>query len=142
MGQQPKRHEMERYWVCWIELIVAETENWKHCSKIIFKCVNSIVGLVNSVWIIYKQFMNSVFSLYSKIMWFYYSHAGNKKKLENATSLSATFSPIQTLSLTQYLKVYKKRKKKKKSRLQILLNEFIFLLAFLITKQKERKGWK
>ena len=33
----------------WIELIVAEnlklkTENWKHCSKIIFKCVNSIVG--------------------------------------------------------------------------------------------------
>ena len=22
----------------------AETENWKHCSKIIFKCVNSTVG--------------------------------------------------------------------------------------------------
>ena len=30
----------------WIELIFAETENWnwKHCSEIIFKCVNSIVG--------------------------------------------------------------------------------------------------
>ena len=28
----------------WIELIFVETENWKHCSKIIFKCVNSIVG--------------------------------------------------------------------------------------------------
>ena len=30
----------------WIELIFAETENWnwKHCSKIIFKCVNSAVG--------------------------------------------------------------------------------------------------
>ena len=29
----------------WIELIFAETENWnrKYCSKIIFKCVNSIV---------------------------------------------------------------------------------------------------
>ena len=29
-----------------IELIFAETENWnwKHCSKIIFKCVNSTVG--------------------------------------------------------------------------------------------------
>ena len=30
----------------WIELIFAETENWnwKHCSEIIFKCVNSAVG--------------------------------------------------------------------------------------------------
>ena len=30
----------------WIELILLKlkTENWKHCSKIIFKCVNSIVG--------------------------------------------------------------------------------------------------
>ena len=29
----------------WIELIFAETKNWnwKHCSKIIFKCVNSTV---------------------------------------------------------------------------------------------------
>ena len=23
-----------------------EIENWKHCSKIIFKCVNSVVGLI------------------------------------------------------------------------------------------------
>ena len=30
----------------WIELIFIETENWnwKYCSKIIFKCVNSAVG--------------------------------------------------------------------------------------------------
>ena len=30
----------------WIELILLKlkTENWKHCSKIIFKCVNSTVG--------------------------------------------------------------------------------------------------
>ena len=26
----------------WIQLIFVE--NWKHCSKIIFKCVNSVVG--------------------------------------------------------------------------------------------------
>ena len=25
----------------WIQLIFAETENWKHCSKIVFKYVNS-----------------------------------------------------------------------------------------------------
>ena len=32
----------------WIELILLKlkTENWKHCSKIIFKCVNSTVGLI------------------------------------------------------------------------------------------------
>ena len=39
----------------WIELIVAKnwklkTENWKHCSKIIFKYVNSIVGPIFNVF--------------------------------------------------------------------------------------------
>ena len=39
----------------WIELIVAEnlklkTENWKHCSKIIFKCVNSIVDPIFNIF--------------------------------------------------------------------------------------------
>ena len=28
----------------WIQLIF--TENWKHCSKIIFKCVNSVMGSI------------------------------------------------------------------------------------------------
>ena len=31
------------YGSVWIQLIFAETENWKHCSEIIFKCVNSAV---------------------------------------------------------------------------------------------------
>ena len=30
--------------VCLDRTYFAETENWKHCSKIIFKCINSIVG--------------------------------------------------------------------------------------------------
>ena len=29
----------------WIQLIFVEIENWKHCNKIIFKYVNSIVDL-------------------------------------------------------------------------------------------------
>ena len=29
--------------VCLNRTYFAETENWKHCSKIIFKCVNSAV---------------------------------------------------------------------------------------------------
>ena len=31
-------------WVCLDRTYFAETENWKHCSKIIFKCINSTVG--------------------------------------------------------------------------------------------------
>ena len=36
-------------------------ENWKHCSKIIFKCVNSVVGPMNSTWTVREQCINSVF---------------------------------------------------------------------------------
>ena len=41
------------YGSVWIELIIIKTENWKHCSKIIFKCVNSILGPVNSIWTVF-----------------------------------------------------------------------------------------
>ena len=41
------------YGSVWIELIITETENWKYCSKIIFKCVNSILGPVNSIWTVF-----------------------------------------------------------------------------------------
>ena len=68
----------------WIELIFDETENWKHCSKIIFKCVNSAV---KSIFNIFKCMNSAVImreqwflSLYSKFMWFYCSCAKKKKK--------------------------------------------------------------
>ena len=32
--------------VCLDRIYFAKTENWKYCSKIIFKCVNSIVGSI------------------------------------------------------------------------------------------------
>ena len=55
---------MDTIYFCW---------NWKYCSKIIFKCVNSIVGPVNSAFCF----------LHSKFMWCYYSYAlGKKKKLK------------------------------------------------------------
>ena len=71
-------------WSVWIELIVAETEKWKHCSKIIFKCVNSVVGPIFNIF----KFINSAatvceqwfLSLYSKFMWFYCSCVEKKKK--------------------------------------------------------------
>ena len=58
----------------WIQLILLKTENWKNYNKIIFKCMNSTVGLIfnfffnkmvidpiNSTWIVYKQCVNNVF---------------------------------------------------------------------------------
>ena len=40
---QPLVHYL---WVCLDKtyFVETETENWKYCSKIIFKCVNSTVG--------------------------------------------------------------------------------------------------
>ena len=38
------------YGFVWIEFIVVETENWKYCSKIIFKYVNSIVGPIFNIF--------------------------------------------------------------------------------------------
>ena len=70
----------------WIEFIVTETENWKYCNKIIFKCVNSIMRLIFNIF----KCMNSAATvvnndfclLHSKFMWFYCSCAEKKKKLK------------------------------------------------------------
>ena len=41
----------------WIQLIFAE--NWKHCSKTIFKCVNSTVGPIFNEKVA-KNYVNSM----------------------------------------------------------------------------------
>ena len=67
----------------WIKLIVVETENWKHYSKIIFKCVNSVVRPVNSAWTVCEQ---CFCPLHNKFMWSYCSRArGGKKGLNTQT---------------------------------------------------------
>ena len=85
----------------WIELIVAETEIWKHCNKIIFKCVNSVVGPVNSAWTVREQCMNSVFCpLHSKIIWFYCSRVGNKNwKCKTWTPLSTETKRVRCVQM-------------------------------------------
>ena len=55
----------------WIKLILLKlkTENWKHCSKIIFKCVNSAVWLIFNekvaekwnLWI-HDQYIDALFT--------------------------------------------------------------------------------
>ena len=79
----------------WIEFIVTETENWKYCNKIIFKCVNSIMRLIFNIF----KCMNSAATvvnndfclLHSKFMWFYCSCAEKKKKVE--TEMRKTHNP-------------------------------------------------
>ena len=55
-------------------------ENWKHCNKIIFKCVNSTVGPIfyifflnkvimdpaNSIWIVHEQYSLSLKCVHKK----------------------------------------------------------------------------
>ena len=78
-------------------LLKLKTENWKHCSKITFSCVNSVVGPVNSAWTMREQ---CFFSLHSKIMWFYCSRVeGKKKKSTKTQNVDAWFSGIQTDTL-------------------------------------------
>ena len=48
-----------------LNLLLLKTENWKHCSKIIFKCVNSIVGPIFNIFLIREQCMHSVWTVYT-----------------------------------------------------------------------------
>ena len=78
----------------WIEFIVAETENWKHCSKIIFKCVKSTVGpifnifntwtVLLSMWTVLLQCLNSNFYLYTVNLLFMRWKKKKKKKDRNS----------------------------------------------------------
>ena len=64
----------------WIEFIVAETKNWKHCNKIIFKCINSVVRPVNSTWIVREQcFLSPAHDFTAHVQ----GKKTKKKKLEN-----------------------------------------------------------
>ena len=55
-----------------IQLILLKTENWKHCKKIIFKCVNSAVGPIFNFFFLNKVVVGPVNSalclLYSESM--------------------------------------------------------------------------
>ena len=82
-----------------------KTENWKlkienYCSKIIFKCVNSVMG----PWTVHEQYMNSAWTVH-KIVFFvpcivkscdFTVHAQEKKKKAwKRRTKNATFSVIQ-----------------------------------------------
>ena len=57
----------------WIELIVAETKNWKYYSKIIFKWVNSTVGSIFNIFFINKVVVGPINSTATVLLQYHYS---------------------------------------------------------------------
>ena len=96
-------------------LLKLKTENWKHCNKIIFKCVNSAVRpifnifkCVNSSATVREQWF---LSLYNKFMWFYCLCAKKKKKKP------------KTLNSNGYIK----KKKRKEENFNWSVREFAYI---------------
>ena len=109
----------------WIELIFLKlkTENWKYCSKIIFKCVNSIAGPIFnekiaekwSLWVpwtvyethwcaekskilatIHAQCMRAVAVLAKFCLWNAWRKKKKKKGAKHNAKRKHHISPIQT----------------------------------------------
>ena len=88
--------------ICLDRTYSAETENWKHCSKIIFKCVNSTVGSIfneNNCWKV--EFVNPW------IVHGYTVHHG-KVNLRGYYSMNSAWTVVALL-----LKCVKKKKRLK-----------------------------
>ena len=72
----------------WIELILLKlkTENWKNCSKIIFKCMNSDVGPIFNEKVAKKRFMGPMNSARDLLVWpkAIETCLSKKKKKQNA----------------------------------------------------------
>ena len=91
--------------VCLDRTYFAETENWKHCSKIIFKCVNSAVWPIFNekvaekwnLWV-YEQCTDALFTGKSQHLRLLFMHC----------SLNSSRIPPKTRE--------KKRKKKRKEK--------------------------
>ena len=90
-----------------------KTENWKYCSKIIFKCVNSTMGpILNffSAWKVLWTVMNSAWTaIFSPAQWTHvrllFTHRGKKfwkrKRPSQTHTLYASF--IERISKFLYI---------------------------------------
>ena len=70
-------------------LLKLKTENWKHCSKIIFKCVKSTVGPIFNIfnaWTVLLQYVNSIATMHKQQFLSLHNkftvHALKKKKIK------------------------------------------------------------
>ena len=91
--------------VCLDRTYFAETENWKHCSKIIFKCVNSTAGPIFNEKVAEKWYLWVSYTVHG-------THRIDKsdKKVGKVRLLFMNSSRCPLLQLTK-----KKKKKKKKT---------------------------
>ena len=94
----------------WIELIVVKTENWKHCSKIIFKCVKSTIWPIFNIfnaWTVLLQYVNSTATMHEQ--WFlslhnkFTVHALKKKRRKREMKTWTLVSAETKRSHNQYI---------------------------------------
>ena len=83
----------------------AKTENWKYCSKIIFKCMNSIVRPI------FNEKMTEKWSLWD--LWTMHECTVHRRIFKSCSYCSWTVAITAQVSLKRGLKWKKKKKKKK-----------------------------
>ena len=84
----------------WIELIFTETENWnwKHCSKINFKCINNVMGPIFNKKVIENCNLWDPWTVhgYTVHSWQVNYYGLKKKKKKRLQNTNAILSWIQT----------------------------------------------
>ena len=137
--------------LCWLRVCLnriyfVETENWKYCSKIIFKCVNSTVGPI------FNEKIDKKWNLWVR------EQCINVLFMEDRSKVAATVHVPYINSTTCWEKGVKKKKEKRKTQklktrqtwIQTVPNNqklyFFFLRAknqkLQWTKKKKTKKWE
>ena len=101
--------QLTYFWSWWLRVCLdrtyfAETENWKHCSKIVFKCVNSAVGPI------FNEKIDKKWNLWVREQCIYALFT------ENWSKVAATvYVPYMNNSREWGENAWKKKKKKRKT---------------------------
>ena len=99
--------QLTYFWSWWLRVCLdrtyfAEIENWKHCSKIVFKCVNSAVGPI------FNEKIDKKWNLWVRV----HEQCIYALFTENWSKVAATVHVPYMNSSCLWGKTWKKKKKK------------------------------
>ena len=112
-----------------LNLLLLKTENWKHCSKIIFKCVIvswDLFLIFFNMWTVYAQCVNNVYTVHNSKNCFPTS-TNTRKKKKKCELINVDAEPKRHLYCWIFLPQYEQDQKKKKWRTDIF---FLFCSFF------------